>query len=201
MTAKKTTTNPKKNPGKSSAAKAASASKTGKEIIASRVDSLVKEKKPKTNRLPKGKPLSEQDLQYFFQLLLEKRRELVGDVDHMNDEAMRNGSTGEISNMPIHMADIGTDNYEQEFMLGLIESERKMLRDIDRALAKIKDGTYGICEGTGEPIERARLEARPEARYCIEYARKIEQGMVPRPVEDTFLLNAARGEDDEEDSQ
>ena len=134
-------------------------------------------------------------------MLLEKRRELVGDVDHMHDEAMRNGSTGEISNMPIHMADIGTDNYEQEFMLGLIESERKMLRDIDRALAKIKDGTYGVCEGTGEPIERARLEARPEARYCIEYARKIEQGMVPRPTEDTFLLNAVRGEDDEEDSQ
>jgi len=201
MTAKKTTTTPKKTARKSAAGKAASVPKTDKETIANKVDSLEKGKKAKTKKLPKGKPLSDQDLEFFFQLLLEKRRELVGDVDHMHDEAMRNGSTGEISNMPIHMADIGTDNYEQEFMLGLIESERKMLRDIDRALAKIKDGTYGICEGTGEPIERARLEARPEARYCIEYARKIEQGMVPRPVEDTFLLNAVRGEEDEEDSQ
>ncbi len=199
MTEKKTTRTPKKTTRKSTAPKANPTQKDEKEAIASQPVSAAAEKKAKGKKLPKGKPLSDKDLEYFFQLLLEKRRELVGDVDHMNDEAMRNGSTGEISNMPIHMADIGTDNYEQEFMLGLIESERKMLRDIDRALAKIKDGTYGVCEGTGEPIERARLEAKPEARYCIAYARRIEQGVVPKPTEDTFLLNAVGGGDDDDD--
>ncbi|MBN2375211.1 MAG: TraR/DksA C4-type zinc finger protein [Sedimentisphaerales bacterium] len=126
-------------------------------------------------------PLTPEEIEELQRLLLEKRIELVGDVGHMHSEALDNNrqdSAGDLSNMPIHMADIGTDNYEQEFTLGLIESERKLLYDIDRALIKISEGTYGICEGTGIQINRARLEAKPEARYCIEYARKVESGLV-----------------------
>ena len=80
--------------------------------------------------------------------------------------------------MPIHMADIGTDNYEQEFTLGLMDSERKLLREIIDALGRIENKTYGICEGTEKPIAKARIEAQPWARYSIEYARMIEQGLV-----------------------
>jgi len=80
--------------------------------------------------------------------------------------------------MPIHMADLGTDNYEQEFALELMDSEIKLLREIDAALARISEGTYGICLGTGQPIPKARLEAQPWARYCVEYARMVEQGLV-----------------------
>jgi RNA polymerase-binding protein DksA len=76
------------------------------------------------------------------------------------------------------MADIGTDNYEQEFALGLMDSERKLLKEIDDALQRIEKRTYGICEGTGKPISKARLEAQPWARYCVEYARMLEQGLV-----------------------
>jgi len=133
----------------------------------------------------KAIPMTEKDLEFFRQLLLEKRHELLGDVDFMGGGAFdgnRQESTGELSNMPIHMADVGTDNFEQEFTLGLIESDRKILRDIDLALRKIQDGTYGICEGTGEPISRSRLEAVPHARYCIEYAKLMEKGKV-RPAE------------------
>ena len=79
--------------------------------------------------------------------------------------------------MPIHMADIGTDNYEQEFALGLMDGERKLLREIDDALEHFEQGTYGICEGTGKPIPKARLEAQPWARYCVDYARMLEQGL------------------------
>ena len=93
-------------------------------------------------------------------------------------DSNRQESSGDLSNMPIHMADIGTDNYEQEFTLGLIESDRKQLQKIDRALIKIREGTYGICEATGVSINLARLNAAPEARYCVDYARKIEQGLV-----------------------
>ena len=75
------------------------------------------------------------------------------------------------------MADMGTDNYEQEFTLGLMEKDRNLLREINTALAKIQDGSYGLCEGTGKPISKPRLEAQPWARYSIEYARKVEQRM------------------------
>jgi len=127
------------------------------------------------------KPLTSKQIERFEQVLLAKRKEILGDVDHMRGEALdsnRQETSGDLSNMPIHMADIGTDNYEQEFTLGLIESERKQLIAIDRALIKIREGNYGICEGTGEPIRLSRLEAVPEARYCVEYARLIEQGLV-----------------------
>ena len=115
-------------------------------------------------------------------MLLDKRRELVGDMTGIEAEAFgadRQEVKGDISD---HPADAGTDNFEQEFSLGLLESERTMLAEIDEALRRIDDGTYGICLGTGKPIGRARLKARPWAKYCIEYARMIEKGLV-RPGE------------------
>ncbi len=141
-----------------------------------------------------NKPLTAEEIENFTRLLLEKRREILGDVGYMQNEALDNNrqdSTGDLSNMPIHMADIGTDNYEQEFTLGLMESERKLLREIDHALVKIQEGTYGYCEGTGKLIGRGRLEAKPEARYCVEYARMIEQGLV-RPEEETEDSNSGK---------
>ena len=117
----------------------------------------------------------------FKQMLLEKRREILINVNEFEDEALKKSrmdASGDLSSMPIHMADIGTDNYEQEFALGLMDSERKLLREIDDALGRIEQRTYGICEGTGKPIPKARLEAQPWAKYCIEYARMLEQGLV-----------------------
>ena len=118
--------------------------------------------------------LTTKDLQYFRDLLVAKRRELLGDVHSMENEALLGGPSSNLSNLPDHMADQGTDNYEQEFTLGLMEKDRQLLREIDMALAKIQNGTYGICEGTGKAISRARLEAQPWARYSIEHARKME---------------------------
>jgi RNA polymerase-binding protein DksA len=121
------------------------------------------------------------DAKHFRELLLEKRREILRNVNEFEDEALkksRQDATGDLSSMPIHMADLGTDNYEQEFALGLLDSERKLLREIDSALMRIEKKTYGICEATGKPISKARLEAQPWARYCVEYARKLEQGLV-----------------------
>ena len=129
-----------------------------------------------------GKPrknqagLSLKDLEHFRDLLLAKRRELVGDMSSMEREALRSSGGSNLSTLPIHMADMGTDNYEQEFTLGLVETERKLVREINQALAKIQNGTYGICEGTGKPISKPRLEAQPWARFSIEYARQLERG-------------------------
>lgn len=117
--------------------------------------------------------LSRKQLSHYRQLLLAKRRELCGDLDAMEQQALKSGG-GNLSHMPIHMADIGSDTYDQDFMLGLAESERQRLREIDHALKRITDRTYGVCQMTGNPIPDARLEAKPWAKYTIEAARELE---------------------------
>ncbi len=125
-------------------------------------------------------PLSKTQLEEFRQMLLDKRRSIVGDMTGIEAEALRTNrqeGSGDLSNMPTHPADIGTDNFEQEFTLGLLESERTLLAEINSALERIDGGTYGVCLGTGKPIGAARLKARPWARYCIDYAKLIERGL------------------------
>lgn len=125
--------------------------------------------------------LSAAEIARFKEMLVQKRGEILQNVSEIEDETLRQSradASGDLSSMPIHMADLGTDNYQQEFSLGLIDSERRLITEIDDALQRIENGTYGICEGTGLPISKARLEAQPWARYSVEYARKLEQGQV-----------------------
>jgi RNA polymerase-binding protein DksA len=143
----------------------------------------------------KVQPLSKADLQYFRNLLLEKRREIIGDVGSMESEAFKGGSN--LSNMPIHMADVGTDNFEQEFTLGLIESERQILREIQEALVRIDKGSFGVCMGTGKQIPRVRLEAVPWAKYTIEYSRLLESGKL-QDDEGASSDDDSGGDDDED---
>jgi RNA polymerase-binding transcription factor DksA len=132
---------------------------------------------PPANGKPGKNPagFSTRELDSLRDLLLAKRRELIGDMSSMESEALRSGGGSNLSNLPIHMADMGTDNYEQEFTLGLVQKERDLLKEINSALAKIKNGTYGLCEGTGQPIIKERLEYQPWARYSVEYQRKMER--------------------------
>ena len=142
----------------------------------------VREKVSATRR--KKRALSATDIKHFRQMLIDKRMEILRNVVEIEDEALKKSrldATGDLSCMPIHMADLGSDNFEQEFALGLMDSERKIILEIDEALERIEKGTYGICEGTGEPIPKARLEAQPWAKYCVEYARKLENGYVHKP--------------------
>jgi len=132
---------------------------------------------PLPKPIPKTK-LSEAELEQFKNLLLERRREIAGDVDSMANEALgknRSTAAGDLSMMPIHMADIGTDNYEQEFTISLMESERETLKEIDAALLRIKNGTYGICEATHKPILKRRLRVKPWARFCLKHRLAEEQ--------------------------
>ena len=120
------------------------------------------------------KKLKPADMEEFKALLLEKRKELVGNVNTMENETLKKDRT-DLSNMPFHMADMGSDNFEQEFTLELMDGERKVLKEIDVALARIDEGTYGICEGNGKPIEIERLKAIPWTKYSVEYAREMEK--------------------------
>ncbi|MCE9591019.1 MAG: TraR/DksA family transcriptional regulator [Planctomycetes bacterium] len=117
--------------------------------------------------------LTKKDLDHYWSLLLEKRSEILGDVESLQTDAKNDG--GNLSNMPLHMADVGSDNYEQEFTLGLVESERKLLKEITDAMLRIKSGTYGVCLAKGVPINRPRLDVTPWAKYCIEAAREMER--------------------------
>ncbi|MEK6674099.1 MAG: TraR/DksA family transcriptional regulator [Planctomycetota bacterium] len=123
--------------------------------------------------------LTSKQLREFKDLLLAKRSEMVRDVLTLTDEALyrqRDGFTNEHSAMPIHMADVGSDNWEQEFTLGLVENERARLREIDEALDRIEDKTYGVCLATYSPISLARLRAQPWTKHCIDYARMRDEG-------------------------
>jgi len=132
----------------------------------------------KSQKRPSRSLVTDAQIEHFKQLLLAKRSELLKNVNHMEDEALRKSlqTSGDLSSMPIHMADLGSDNFEQDLAVGLMDGERKLLHEIDQALDRIDDETYGICEGTGKSIAKARLEAMPWARYCIEYERLIEAG-------------------------
>lgn len=130
---------------------------------------------------PKAAPkvktkLGRKELEEYYQLLLQKRAQLLGLLHGIEDEALRS-SGGNLSNMPLHMADVGTDTFDQDLALGMAETERKLLEEIDAALGRVKDKTYGVCMMTSKPIPKARLQAKPWARYTIEAARKVESGL------------------------
>jgi RNA polymerase-binding transcription factor DksA len=102
----------------------------------------------------------------------------------MADAALRktrSEASGDLSSMPIHMADIGSDAFEQEFTLTLMASEEGTLEQIEHALDRIRAKTYGTCEDCNGVIAKKRLEAIPFASLCIRCAEKQEQGIGGRP--------------------
>ena len=149
------------------------AKKTRKRSTAA--DDAAKLKKA-TDEKPVKTKLSKAELEHFRMLLLAKRRELLAAVDSMEYEALRSDD-GDTSNMPIHMADVGSDVYEQDLMLGMAASERQRIREIIDALHRISDGTYGVCALTKKAISKKRLNAKPWAKYTIDAARQIERGL------------------------
>src|SRR3954463_792212 len=121
--------------------------------------------------------LKKEELDSFRKVLQGLRTRLRGDLDQMTDEALRRtqpDSSGNLSNVPLHMADIGTENYDQEFTLGLIENEQGVLEQVQSALGRVDAGTFGKCEECGAMIARPRLQALPYTPHCIDCARKLE---------------------------
>lgn len=117
------------------------------------------------------------ELESFRNILQTLRARLRGDLDQMTDEALRRDqpqSSGNLSNVPLHMADVGTENYDQEFTLGLIENERVTLEEIQEALGRIESGTFGRCLECNAAIPKPRLQALPYTRHCIQCARAME---------------------------
>lgn len=119
------------------------------------------------------------DVKVFKAALESMRARLRGDVSTMADAALRktrSEASGDLSSMPIHMADIGSDAFEQEFTLSLMASEEDTLGQIEQALERIRSKKYGVCEGCNGVIAKKRLEAIPFAALCIRCAEKQEHG-------------------------
>jgi DnaK suppressor protein len=118
------------------------------------------------------------EMQVYKDQLLILRARLRGDVDHMADSALRKSrseANGDLSSMPIHMADIGSDNFEQEFTLSLMENDGGTLTQIEASLERIEEGTYGQCDDCGMKIPKSRLNAIPYAILCVRCAQQQEQ--------------------------
>jgi DnaK suppressor protein len=118
------------------------------------------------------------ELTVYKEQLLALRARLRGDVNQMADTALkqsRSEASGDLSRMPIHMADIGSDNFEQEFTLSLIESDGSTLAMIETSLERIEEGTYGQCDDCGAKIPKTRLHAIPYATLCVHCAEKQER--------------------------
>lgn len=118
------------------------------------------------------------ELAQYKEALLELRKKLVVNVNFMEDEALgKSGqdASGDLSNVPIHMADVGTDNYERDLTIGLIQNGEEELRAIDEALERIGKKTFGLCEECGKKVSKVRLTALPYVKNCIECQRQEEE--------------------------
>lgn len=173
-------TKSKKETGKAKASGGAGAKKTGK--VAKGAAAAEKENKgPKArNEMSKGqtpvilhrRKLSKKELEQFREMLLERRRLILGDVEEMEKEAFSDETKTVSTN---HLADSSSEQWEQEFTLARIENETEELKEINRALEKIDIGTYGICEATGDFISIERLRAMPYTRITIEARKRFER--------------------------
>lgn len=122
----------------------------------------------------KSKPLTKADLKRFEKMLLEERDRLVESIRNIQEESRTESSRDNGADLASY-AETGTDSFNLETALNIASTESQRLREATDALDRIAKGTYGICEGSGEPIPRKRLEAFPSARYCVEYQAELEK--------------------------
>ena len=108
--------------------------------------------------------------QKFYNHLLELREQLQRQMNGLAKE-----SAQEMAGYSLRMADSGTDNFDRDFALSLLSSDQDAVYEIEEALKRIEKNTYGICELTGKPIPRARLEAIPWTRFTVQAQAQLEK--------------------------
>ena len=104
------------------------------------------------------------------------RGHLRGHVHQMTENVLKQSGdvSGELSRVPIHMAEVGSESFEREFALRLIENQDQTLEQIEEAIERIEDGTYGFCKDCTKRIPKARLKAIPYTTRCIKCASQQE---------------------------
>ena len=148
---------------------------------AGKVSVKVEKKAPARKKPPAPaavKPLTEEELQHFEELLKIRLREAGAEMEHLEETVLNTtprDAAGDLSAYSFHMADLGTDAMEREMAFQKAAKETVQLKELREALKRLYRGEYGVCESCSQNISRARLEAVPEARMCIQCREKEER--------------------------
>lgn len=140
----------------------------------------------------------------YYKTLLELHERLMNQMDGLAKE-----SAEEMHSYSLHMADSGTDNFDRDFALSLLSSDQDAVYEIEEALRRIEKDTYGVCELTGKPIPKARLEAIPWTRFTVESQMQLEKDGIARQrrlgalgsVDSTGSAAVLESDDDDSDSK
>ncbi|MEI7863760.1 MAG: TraR/DksA C4-type zinc finger protein [Chthoniobacterales bacterium] len=135
--------------------------------------------------------------------LLALKDTLLDSMAGVARDNLRSHDAHEVSAHGLHQADAGSDSYDRDFALNLLSQEQDALFEIDEALKRISLGSYGVCEMSNKPIPKARLEARPFARFTVEYQNEIERknrfSRIRQPIARLFDTVDEEGSDDSEE--
>jgi len=206
---------PKAKPAKKAAAKNKAAAKPApKKVVAKKPAKAVPAKKAPVKTVPKKQPVPAKaakkvKLSPFEdkqkQKLLMLKDTLLDSMNGVAKDSLRSRAEGsEASAFGMHQADAGSDAYDRDFALSLLSQEQDSLYEIDEALKRLENGTYGVCEISGKAIPHPRLEALPFTRYTVECQAELEKRnrfqRVRQPVTSLFGLSDEEGDGDEEDN-
>ena len=124
------------------------------------------------------KRFNKKDLDLYKEKLLDLKDDVINQIrDIAEDTLMKSQKdmSGDISGYSLHIADVASDNYERDFNLNLVSSERRIVMAIDEALKRIEEKIYGICDSCKKDITKSRLKAIPYAKYCKKCKEKLEK--------------------------
>lgn len=122
--------------------------------------------------------MDKKEREKFKKMLLAIKEEAMEEIKNLEDNNLKvsqRESSGELSGYTFHMADVATDSYDREFSLNLVSTEQDIVYEIDDALRRIEEKTFGVCEACKKKISKQRLNAVPYARLCIACQSKREK--------------------------
>ena len=122
-------------------------------------------------------PLTSQQIKQFRQLLITERVKFVEEIRSIARDTSKSprDASGDLSAYTVHMADMAADTYDRELSINFVSSEQEILYQIDDALKRLDEGSFGLCQQCNQPISMSRLKAVPYASMCIACQRLKEQ--------------------------
>ena len=127
---------------------------------------------------PRKVKLPKEQAAKYRRLLMDLRDHLIDEVNFLSSDNLKRSqrdASGELSGYSTHMADAGTDNFDREFALSLVSNEQEALYEIEEAMKRLEQSTFGLCEICEKPIRKERLEAVPFARLCVRCQSQVEK--------------------------
>jgi DnaK suppressor protein len=124
--------------------------------------------------------MTQSELDYYRKRLLGLRRRLLGEVSDVASEVLRQTGgepSGNLSDVPVHPADLASDTFEEETSLGILENEDQILQETEASLKRLDEGRFGRCQQCGREIPQQRLRAIPYTAYCVQCAKRLQDNL------------------------